>query len=117
MKRIKQHADFLSLMHKRHNIPGDRRKLIKLANKNEINACCEIYLNALQGNIHITPRLAKALKKHQRQCRDIVDRTVSLNRKKRILAGQTGGFLGPLLGAIVGPLIKGVVGSFVGGRR
>lgn len=117
MKRIKEHADFLSLMHKHGKNPGERKRLMAIANKGEVDACCEIYLNALKGNFDVTPSLARNLRKHKKQCCALVDRRVSTSHKKRILSNQTGGFLPLLIGALsplLTPLVKALVSAVVG---
>lgn len=123
MRRIREHADYLSLMHKHGKNPGERKKLINLANKGEVEACCELYLNAIKGNFDVTPALAKSLERHKKNCAHLLNHKVPIAKKKRILAGQTGGFLPLIAGALlplVGSLAKGVVGgiaSAISNRR
>lgn len=117
MAKVKTHADFLSMMVRHGKNPGERKKLIHLASKGEVDACCEIYLNVLKGNAPITPFLAKKLRRHKENCRLLIDRKQSLAKKKKILTSQTGGFLPLLIGALaplLGPVIKGVSSIFGG---
>lgn len=114
MKRINEHADFLSLMEKKGRKPKERKRLLDLADRGDIEACCEVYLNAIRGNINITPKLARSLKQHQKDCRKLLNRNIGLTQKKKILAGQTGGFLPLLLGSLAPMALSVVKGMFTG---
>lgn len=114
MKRINEHADFLSLMHKRGRNAKDRKQLIEMANRGEIDACCEVFLNAVRGNIHLTPSLARSMKRHQKQCQKLLNKKIGLAQKKKILINQTGGFL-PLLISALAPVAMSLVKGLVAG--
>lgn len=114
---VRKHAHFLKMLHEHRNSAGDRKKLLGLASRGEIDACCEVFLNILNGNLRLPPALAKKLQRHRRQCHLLLDKDASLERKRRVLKGQVGGFLpflAPLipglLGTIVKPIIKGLTG-------
>jgi len=116
MKNINEHADFLSMLAKHSKSLGERKKLIQMASQGEVNACCEIILNAVKGNFDVPPRLAKLLIKNKKSCKKLLDKKVSLAKKKKILAGQTGGFLPLLIGALaplLAPIAKGVAKSIL----
>lgn len=112
---VKSQGDFLRVLVKRRKRPGDMRKLIDLASKEEIDACSEILLNAFRGNISLTPRLIKKISKSKRECEQLISKNVSLGRKKRILKGQVGGFIPELIASLasslITPIIKGIAGS------
>jgi hypothetical protein len=114
LSNLERNADFLSVISRRKK-PGEHKKLINAATDDEINACCEVYLNALRGRFDLTPKIAKQLEtKHRKNCAILVDPTVPTSKKRKILISQSGGFLGGLLGAIVGPAIKGIAGGIAG---
>ena len=56
----------------------------------------------LAGNVPLTLRDNKALKRYKKQLRSLTSKKVSKPRKKEIV--QNGGFLGALLGPIVSVL-------------
>lgn len=108
MKLVKKHADFLSLLHKHGKHPGARKKLVALAERGEIDACCEVILNAYKGNLPLTPALTKILHKHKKACCELLDKKVKVTRKRKILGGQVGGILPILM-----PILASVAGAAV----
>ena len=118
---VKTEADFLRVLVKRRKHPGDVRKLIDLATKDEIAACSEILLNAYKGNIRLSPNLIKKLARNKRQFQKLIDKSVSLSTKKKILKKkQVGGFLGTILSGlastILRPVVQGIAGAITTGR-
>ena len=51
--KLKQHMDFVSLMGKLSKSPKKRERLLSIASPGDIDACAEIYLNLLRGNIKV----------------------------------------------------------------
>ena len=107
--------DFLRVFVTHGKSRKDIKKLVDLANKEEINAICEILFNAMRGNIRLTPSIIKQLHKHKKSCNLLIRRDVSFTRKKKILKGQAGGFIGAILGSLgsmlVTPIVQSVVNS------
>jgi len=116
MSKVSKNSDFLSLMLKHGQNPRERRHLIALANKNEIDACCEVYLNILKGNVPITPSLAAKLRKHKKNCRLLIGKRTPLAQKRKILAGQVGGFL-PFFAKALFPILGGLIGTVFNKRH
>lgn len=113
----RKHAHFLRMLYEHRNKKGDYKKLMSLASPAEILACCEVMLNALDGNIRLTPQIAKMLKRYRRQCHCLLDKDAGIERKRKILKGQIGGLLpllAPLIPTLIGtiakPIIKGLTG-------
>lgn len=52
MSLLEKNKDFLDYMCK--CIKKERKKILKIANKNQINSICEIVLNLLRGNLNLT---------------------------------------------------------------
>ena len=75
--------------------PRDQKKLIKKGDKAFINCISECCLNVLKGNVQLTSKEKKVLKKHKNKLRALVNKKVSVEKKKKIV--QTGGFLSNLL--------------------
>lgn len=113
---VKNNADFLRVWVKHGKKRGDIRKLIDLASREEIDACAEIFYNAMRGNIRLTSAQVKQLSKYRTQCNQLLSKTVSLPRKKRILKGQVGGFLLPLISSLAAPLLGSIVKGITGRR-
>ena len=105
---------FLSVLLKRRKNPGAMKKLIDLADKNEVDAISEIVLNAYRGNITLSPSLVQHLARNRRASQRLLDRNVSLLEKKRILKNkQVGGFIGAILGALGSLVVKPILGLIV----
>lgn len=115
MSSAQRNKDFISLMLKHKKTPGEIKKLLEIANRGEIEACCEVYLNALKGNIPLSPKIAGLLHKHKRNCEELISKKTRLSKKRKILKNQAGGFLPALLG-LAAPLLSSVVGSIIGQR-
>ena len=75
--------------------PRAQKKLIKKGDKKFINCISECCLNILKGNVPLTIKEKKALKKHKNKLRALVNKNISVEKKKKIV--QTGGFLSTLL--------------------
>ena len=101
-----QNKEFLKVFINHGKSKKDIKKLVDLANKEEINAICEILFNAMRGNIRLTPSVIKQLQKNRKACDLLIRRDVSFTRKKRILKGQAGGSLGSML---VTPIVESVI--------
>lgn len=113
MSAVKRHKDFLSILAKHGKNRGERCKIVDIACKGEIDSVCEIFLNVLKNNIPLTPKIAKKLRKHRKQCRELIDKKVSTNKKKKIIKGQVGGFLPALIAKIAAPLLGTLFGGII----
>lgn len=112
---VSKNPEFLQMLVKHKKAPGEIKKLMDIATRSEIDACCEVYLNALKGHINLTPKLAGELHKHKKECSALLKKNTPLTKKKKILKGQVGGFLPALLG-LAAPLLGTVVGALTGRR-
>ena len=112
--KLKQHMDFVSLMGKLSKSPKKRERLLSIASPGDIDACAEIYLNLLRGNIKVSKKDLKKLQKYQNQIRALADKKISRHQKKILLGTQTGGLL-PLLIPALAPLVisalRGIFGQ------
>jgi hypothetical protein len=93
-----------------------RKKLIRKASRDNIDALSEVALNTLLGNVPLKDEQKKKLKRHRTKIRQLAHRRTS-TKKKKILLVQQGGFLplllAPLLSAL-GGLAGKAIGSAVG---
>lgn len=91
--------------------PSVRKKLIREGNTDVIDCIAECCLNILNGNVPLTGKQQAFLRKRKSKLRAIVDKKVSLKKKKEII--QKGGFP---LGAILAP-VAAFLGSMLLHRR
>ena len=77
--------------------------IIEKADNSLIKCLCECAHNILKGNIELSKKDLKKLKRYRRKLHDLVNKKVSVKRKKKIL--QTGG----ILPAILGPLLPAIL--------
>ena len=105
-KRLRKHANMLRALH--NASPKLKKVIIKEADKDLITALCDCANNVLKGNVPLSDKQKKCLRRHKRSLR-ILTQQNTLARKKRIL--QSGGFLGSLLTPLLG-----ILGSVLGGQ-
>ena len=104
--KIKKHGPILNWVSKTN--PKQAKAFIKTADKGFIDALCECCLNVLHGNIPLSNKQKKKLKKHKTTLRQLVNKKISITRKKALL--QKGGSLGGIissLGGLLGGLLFG----------
>ena len=65
--------------------PPARKKLIKKGDKKFLNCISECCLNVSIGNVPLTSKEKKALKKHQNKLSALVNKRVSVETKKKRL--------------------------------
>ena len=105
--RLKEFAPELKLLCKFNN-NRKQRWLEKNLNDSLILCLCECSLNILRGNIPLQPKQKKMLAKHKEDLRKLIDKKISIKKKRQIL--QNGGFIGTLLGPIVS-ILSGLLGG------
>ena len=98
--RLKKNFDFLRVLRRANN--KQKKALISNANKDLVLCICEIVDNILAGTVRLTPKQKKQLVRYKRTLRQLIDKKVSVDQKKKIIANQTGGFLPAILGPILG---------------
>ncbi len=100
MERIKRNLPYLRLLCKRP-VNKDVRKHL-LQSEELIKILSEISLNILNGNIRITEREKKRLRRYKTLMRLLARKSVSLNKKRSTLVNQKGGgFFLPLLAPLI----------------
>ena len=98
--RLKKNFDFLRVLRKAN--VKQKKALIESANKDLILCICEIVDNILAGTVKLSTKQKKDLTRYKRTLRQLIDRKVSIKRKKEIITNQKGGFLPAVLGPILG---------------
>ena len=104
---LKKHHNFLYILARSH--PSQKKALIRTASNEQLKSLCEICLNVLGGNIPIN---LQKLKKYKKLLRALADKKFSVQRKKRILLNQSGGFLPVIAPAIISAL-GGILGRII----
>jgi len=92
-KRIERNRGFLQLLQKVKAV--GRKKLIRKATRDNIDALSEVALNTLLGNVPLTSHHKQKLKRHRIGIRCLAKKGTSLKQRKEFLV-QKEGFL-PLL--------------------
>ena len=110
--KLRKHLDFVTLIGKHGKSAKQRQRLLAIACPGEIDACAELFLNVLKGNLKLPAKLLKRLEKKKETIRKIADRKTSRRQKKLLLGTQTGGFLQFLLPALAPLAVKAVKGIF-----
>lgn len=87
--------------------PRQRKAILCAATADLVAAISEIALNALKGNIPLSPRQVSMLRKKKLLIRKLSSKQVSLKKKKELVK-QSGGFLAPLLSIAI-PLITELI--------
>jgi hypothetical protein len=83
--------------------PAQRKFLLTAAHGGLVKAVCECANNTLSGNVKLTPRQKKNLRRHKEMLRMMAGRSKLENKKKKMVQSG-GGFLAPLL-AVAIPLL------------
>lgn len=104
---LKKNYHFLQILARSH--PLQRKALLQTANNTQIKCVCEICLNVLSGNINVN---RNKLKKYKNTLRTLAKKTISIQKKKKMLVGQSGGFLPAIAPAIIAAL-GGILGRVI----
>lgn len=108
---IKKHGPMVMAM--LQAAPKTRKKLIKDAKSPVIKCVSECCHNVLKGHVPLTEAQKTKLHSKRQHLRSLASKSVSIQKKKRIL-NQKGGFLPLLLGPLLPLLTKAVVGGIGG---
>ena len=99
MKRLRKHANLLKVLASAN--PKLKKSILDGADSPLIKTLCDCANNILKGNVYLTDRQKKKLRRHKYDLRALTKHR-SKSSKKKIL--QSGGFLGTLLRPILGVL-------------
>lgn len=86
-----------------------QKAILKTCPKETIFAILEIVYNTLIGKVKLTELEKKRLSRYKTSMRQIIDRSLSLPRKRKILIQNGGGFLG----LIIASLLSSAVGKLI----
>lgn len=111
--KLRDHIDFVSLLSRQANSRKKRQHLLSIATPEQIDACSELFLNLLKGNIAVPEEELKKLERYKEQIRAIANKETSRRQKKVLLSKQSGGFLRLLLPAVA-PLVFHALGGLFG---
>jgi hypothetical protein len=98
--RVKEDATLLTSL-----TPKERRALLKACDNGRIRSICECAYNVLRGNVPLTPKTKRQLRKHKAALRRLVKRGECWTKKRKYLVQRGGGILIPLLLNAVLPAI------------
>lgn len=97
-KRLRSNLDELKVLKKAK--PKLRKSILQSAEKDLITCLGECSHNVLNGTIQLSKKDKNVLRKHKRALRQLAERKLSTNKRRKILI-QKGGFLPALLGPIL----------------
>jgi len=108
-KTLERHLYDLHLLNESR--PRQQKLLLEQAPAGLVKAVCQCCDSLLKGNVQINQQQLQKLKRHRKQIRQLAGKG-SLDRKRRLLVDQKGGFIGALLAPLLGPIIGGIAGLF-----
>lgn len=111
-EKLLKHKEILEVLCSKKYNKKYKNTLLKKADEQFISNICEMCDNILNGNIKLTDKEFKQLKKHKKSLRLLIKRS-SLRNKKKILT-QQGGFLQYLIPAAISG-ISSIIGSLIKG--
>ena len=97
-ERLRRNFKYLKYLKKakKHH----RCSLLKTAPQELILCICDCVTNVLRGNVRLSAKQTKALRRHKAALRALVEKRKGLNKKRELLV-QKGGFLPLLLAPIL----------------
>ena len=99
--RVKKHLDLLRVLHTAS--PKLRRAILETADNDIVRCLADCSHNTLNGNLKLTDKQKKGLKRYRTPLRLLARKKVPLKAKRQILLQkQNGGLLGGLLAPIIG---------------
>lgn len=104
-RRLKKNIPFLHALAK--GSQPQRKGILQGAKKDLLETICECALNVLHGNVPLSSSEKRKLKSHKHTLRNLCNRKIALQNKKRKLLNQKGGFLP----ALIAPIIASLVGD------
>lgn len=107
--RLRRNFKFLKFLKKAKK--AQRCSLLKTAHKDLILCICDCVVNTLRGNVRLTKKDKKSLKRHKSVLRALTERRRGIENKRKILI-QKGGFL-PLLLAPILTAAGGLIGNLL----
>jgi len=105
-QRMRKNADLLRVLAKSN--PKLRRGILKCCHNELIKAICEVTLNVLKGLVPINTQQKKKLRQYKKVLRALVNKKVSIKKKREYLNQTGGNFLSFLL-----PPVLSVLASFL----
>ena len=105
--RVEKHLEELKVLKKAK--PKIRKQILAQCNRDLVRCIGDCCYNVVKGNIKLSQKQKKRLKRHKNPVRLLASKKVSLKKKKDLLV-QKGGFLPALLAPILG-----IAGSLISG--
>ena len=107
--RLKRNLDFLRVLKKANT--KQRKAILDSGNKDLILCLCEVIDNILAGTIKLSIKQKKELSKYKSILRQLIDKKITLTKKKQLFI-QKGGFLPAILGPALG-LAATILGQLI----
>lgn len=105
-----RNVEFLKKLSKCNKATRD--KLIVAANKDQLHCLTEIAYNTIKGKLKHDHVSVKKLKKFRTEIRNLAKKSISLKKKREIIA-QRGGFIPLLLSPIISAIVSSVLSKVI----
>ena len=104
---IEIHKDFILFLTSLS--PQQRKKLISILKKKQIDSISEIFANFLKSNLTQNAKIIQKLKKYRREIQSVARKRTPIQQKRQILNSKRGGFI---LSALL-PIATSVISSLL----
>jgi hypothetical protein len=105
---VKKSIDFLKVLNQLKTAK-ERKAFLSLVDKNVIHAIAECFHNIRLGNIKVTEKQKKVLRRNKKHLQLLVEKTVPIVKKRKVLVQRGGAFLPIVLPAILSFLLSNVI--------
>jgi GTP1/Obg family GTP-binding protein len=105
--QVLKRREYLTLLSQAKNT-NRRRKILKLAESPDVKAISECVANFLAGNVRVSPKHHKLLKRYKEPMRVLANRGTPLKNKRHILSNNKSG------GAILSLLLPAAISAITG---
>lgn len=86
-----------------------RTEIIENADDSFVLCLCDMAKNTLNSSVPLTKAQFKKLSLHKRILRKLINRKISVQKKKKAILKQGGGFLLPLIAPIIAAVVQGLI--------
>jgi hypothetical protein len=107
MKRIEKNKFYLLLLADCKS-KKFKRTLLENCGTDALKAILEIVLNVMKGNVKVSEKVRRKLKKYKSSLRKLICPQLSLKSKRKVLI-QSGGFLNILLPTLIGGILNHIL--------
>lgn len=86
-----------------------RKEIIENADDGLVLCLCDMAKNTLNSSVPLSKVQFKKLSLHKRILRKLINRKISVKKKRKAILKQGGGFLLPLIAPIIAAVVQGLI--------